>query len=96
MKLSPAEVKKIAILARLNLSVAENEILADELSSILDYVEQLQNVNTETVAATNQTTGLVNITRQDEVNYNYPRQEMLDCALDQAADHLKVKNVFKS
>ncbi len=45
MALSPAEVRRIAALARLRLSPEEETRLAGELSAILDYVRQLEELD---------------------------------------------------
>jgi aspartyl-tRNA(Asn)/glutamyl-tRNA(Gln) amidotransferase subunit C len=45
MALSPEEVRRIAALARLRLSPGEEERLAGELSAILDYVRQLEELD---------------------------------------------------
>jgi aspartyl-tRNA(Asn)/glutamyl-tRNA(Gln) amidotransferase subunit C len=50
MPLDKATVAHIATLARIRLSEAELEPLADELSHILTWVEQLNEVNTSGVA----------------------------------------------
>ncbi|MGB9761217.1 MAG: Asp-tRNA(Asn)/Glu-tRNA(Gln) amidotransferase subunit GatC [Caldimicrobium sp.] len=52
MPITPDEVKKIAHLARLEFS--EEELLAytEELSKILDYFQELQEVDTSTIAPT--------------------------------------------
>jgi aspartyl-tRNA(Asn)/glutamyl-tRNA(Gln) amidotransferase subunit C len=52
MVLDKAAVAHIATLARLRLSETELEPLADELSHILDWVEQLNEVNTTGVTPT--------------------------------------------
>ena len=49
MTLSEDEVKALALLARLELSDAERAAIAHQLSAILDYVRQLQQVNTDGV-----------------------------------------------
>ncbi len=66
-KLSKDEVRHIAKLARLSLSEAEVEKFTTELTSILEYVEKLQEVDTEGVEATAQVTGLRNVFRDDDV-----------------------------
>ena len=43
-------IKKIANLARLELSVDEQELYSKQLGAILDYVSQLSKVNTDGVA----------------------------------------------
>ena len=50
MALDKAAVAHIAALARIRLSEAELEPLADELSHILTWIEQLNEVDTEGVA----------------------------------------------
>lgn len=50
MALDKAAVARIATLARIRLSESELEPLAAELSGILDFVEQLNEVDTEGVA----------------------------------------------
>jgi len=66
-KLTPAQVRHIAKLARLKIEDAEVEKFATELTSILDYVDMLQEVDTEGVEPTAQVTGLHNVFREDAV-----------------------------
>lgn len=63
--LTPAQVAHIAKLARLTLTPAEEEKMAKELSSILQYVDMLTEVNTNAVEPTAQVTGLTNALRDD-------------------------------
>jgi len=67
MKLSKQSVEHIAQLARLGLAKEETERYASQLSSILDYVETLQQVDTEGVEPTAQVTGLENVMRDDVI-----------------------------
>lgn len=66
-KLSVEEVKHIAKLSKLELSEKEEEIYGEQLSSVLSYVEQLNEVDTEGVEPTANITGLTNILRHDQV-----------------------------
>lgn len=52
MKLSPEEVLKIARLARLRLHAADVEKFSSQLSSILTYVEKLNQLDTSKIEAT--------------------------------------------
>jgi aspartyl-tRNA(Asn)/glutamyl-tRNA(Gln) amidotransferase subunit C len=52
MKLTVADVEHVALLARLELSTAEKERMASELSKILDHVDQLRQLDTEGITAT--------------------------------------------
>ena len=79
--LSPDDVRHIAKLARLNLSDAEVEKFSKELSSILEYVEKLQEVDTEGVEPTAQVTGLHNSFREDVIQESDTAPEdLLECS----------------
>jgi aspartyl-tRNA(Asn)/glutamyl-tRNA(Gln) amidotransferase subunit C len=65
-KLSIEEVKHIAKLSRLELSADEEDLYAGQLSSVLSYVDQLSEVNTDGVEPTANITGLSNVDRVDE------------------------------
>lgn len=65
-RISEAEVKHIADLARIGLSEEEVVQFAEEMSDILGYVEKLGEVNTEGVEPVAQVTGMVNVLREDE------------------------------
>lgn len=96
MHLTNEQIKHIANLARLNLTDKELEIYGEQLSKILNYIEQLKEVNTEGVEPTAQITGLENIFRKDAVQ-NWDEQE-LGVAFDQAPikqdDQYKVKRIL--
>ena len=77
-KLSNQHVLKLSVLARLELTAEEIEQLRLELSQILDYVEQLQSIDTGDLLPTNQVTGLVNVERADEIkDYGYNPRDLL-------------------
>ena len=66
MKLKKQEVQHIADLARLELSDDELGIYGNQLSNILGYIEQLQEVDTTGIEPTAQITGLENSWREDK------------------------------
>lgn len=65
--LSTDDVRHIAKLARLDLSEEEVAQFPSQLTAILEYVGQLQAVDTKGVEATAQVTGLTNSLRADEI-----------------------------
>ncbi len=97
MKLDKKQVEHIAKLARLGLTDKEKEKFAEQLSSILDYVEQLNGVDTEKVEPTSHITGLESVTRQDEVEE--VDQEVKDNLIKEAPETeqglIKTRSVFK-
>jgi len=96
MKLSKDEVKKIADLARLELTDVELKKYGEQLSSVLSYIDQLKEVNTDEVEPTAQVAGLVNKMREDAVE-EWPDDET-ESALSQAPEkqgrNIKVKRVL--
>ena len=97
MQLSNEEVKKIAHLARLELTDDEIETYGGQLSAILDYVGQLKEVDVTGVAPTAQVGGLTNVAR-DDVAEPWPADEV-EAALGQAPARegrfVKVKRVIQ-
>ena len=80
-KLTAAQVRHIAKLARLEISEDEVEKYAKELTAILGYVDQLSEVDTSAVAATAQVTGLNNAFRSDVINPSpVSRDALLQCS----------------
>ncbi len=65
--ISKSTVQHIASLAKLKINEEEAEKYAGELSRVLDYVDQLKEVDTDKVIPTAQVTGLTNNLRADKV-----------------------------
>lgn len=70
------QVKKVAHLARLQLTPEEEQQFTTQLSSILEYVEQLNELDTTDVPPTTRAIDVSNVTRPDEC-HPYPEQEAL-------------------
>lgn len=66
-KLTISEVEHIAHLSKLDLTEDEKTLYADQLSSVLEYVGQLGEVNTEDTEPTANVTGLSSVFRDDSV-----------------------------
>lgn len=94
-KLTRDDVLKLARLARLELSESEIAEFSEELSSILEYVEQLQSVDVSGLQPTNQVTGLTNVTRKDEVReYGYKTADLLKQVPATEGEQIKVKRMI--
>lgn len=94
MSLSKEEVQKVAKLARIELTDEEVTKFQTQLSAILEYIEQLQKVDTQGVEATAQVTGLENVWRKDEIAAEDLRDGVLDQAPEKVANLVKVKSVL--
>lgn len=95
-KLSRDDVLKLAQLARLDITEEEIEEYRKELSSILQYVEQIQNTDVTGLKPTTQVTGLTNVMRDDEVeDYGVSPDELLRLAPKSQDGHIKVKRMIQ-
>ncbi|QQG43834.1 MAG: Asp-tRNA(Asn)/Glu-tRNA(Gln) amidotransferase subunit GatC [Candidatus Roizmanbacteria bacterium] len=65
--LTKEEIIHLSKLANLSLTEEEIEIYGSQLSEILSYIEQLEEVDTSKVSSTAQVTELKNVTEEDEV-----------------------------
>ena len=97
MELSKQKIKHIAELARLELTPAELKKYGSQLSDILNYVGQLQEVDVEGVEPTAQVTGLENVFREDEVEDwdSEERKKALEQAPELLEGQVKVKRVLE-
>lgn len=80
MQLTVEQVRHVAELARLGMSDEEMERLTGELTKILDYIDQLEALDTSTVEPTAQVGGLTDVLREDAVRDSLP----VDAALANA------------
>jgi len=69
--MNETEINHLLELARLDLSEEEKDKIAHDLTAILSYVEQLQEVNTEGIEPMSGGTLLENIYREDEIDENH-------------------------
>ena len=93
-RISGDEVKKVAQLARLELNESEIIHHAAQLEKILDYINQLEKINTENIPCTTRAIEVINVFRKDEKidyeNYN----ELLDLAPSRENKFFKVPKIF--
>ncbi len=94
-KLTRDDVLKLARLARISLTDSEVEEFSEELSAILQYVEQLGGVDVTGLRPTNQVTGLTNVMRKDVVkDYGYQALDLLKNVPKTQANQIKVKRMI--
>ena len=81
-------------LARIELTEAEAEKLQKELSAVLEYVDELKQVNTEGLEEVSQVTGLVNVQRPDVPRAAKNREEIFSQAPEMKDGYFKVKAIL--
>ena len=94
-KLTASQVKHVAQLAKLKLSAKEVKKFQKQLSEILDYVHQLDQLKTDKVAPISQTTGLQNVFREDKSRPSLSQEEVLSGAKKKQKGFFEVKAVFE-
>lgn len=96
MRLTIQEIDHLAALAHLALRAEEKDLYRDQLSSVLDYVAKLNEVDTSKVEPTAQVTGLANQWREDVVRGCTAdvRERLLENMPEREGDSLKVKGVI--
>jgi len=74
------DIHYTAKLARLELTQQEEETFGRQIGQIIDYVEQLQQLDVTDVEPTAHPVPLVNVTRKDEVRGSLSNEEALSNA----------------
>ena len=96
-ELTLEEISHVADLAKLKLTKEDPEKFRTQLSSILDLVAKLQEVDTAGILPTNQVTNLENVFREDEVDENriLTQEEVLSNAKRIHKGYFVVKAIFE-
>jgi len=89
------EVRRLAQLSSISLNDKQIEDLQNDIGNILNYVEQLQQIDTNGVEPSYQVTHLSNVGREDIViNYGLSREQLLNSAPEHQDGHIKVPKVL--
>ena len=94
MPVSLKDVEKIADLARLYITEEEKEKYTRQLNVILEYMEQLNKVDTSKVEPLSHPFELKNVFREDEVQPSLPVDEALKNAPEKSGNYFKVPKVI--
>ncbi|MBI2011870.1 Asp-tRNA(Asn)/Glu-tRNA(Gln) amidotransferase subunit GatC [Candidatus Daviesbacteria bacterium] len=94
MKLTKVQIEHVAKLANLPLTEDEIKKYSEQLSKILEYVEQLNSVNTKNIDPTFNTTGLANITSEDTLSKSLTQEASLQNAPVKKNGFFVTKGVF--
>ena len=93
-KITQEEVKKVAHLARLELN--DNEIInhAEQLEKILEYIKQLESIDTEDIPCTTRAIEVTNIFRKDEKKIWDRAEELLELGPSREDKYFKVPKII--
>ena len=93
-KISSSDVRKVAKLARLELTEDQIEIYTSQLEDILSYVDQLQEIDTQGIPPTTRAVEVVNSMREDIVEDNSTREDILKQAPHREGDFFRVPKIL--
>jgi aspartyl-tRNA(Asn)/glutamyl-tRNA(Gln) amidotransferase subunit C len=95
MSIDKETLHKVAHLARLNIKPEEEEKLQQDMGEILDWVDQLREVDTTGVAPLTHMTEETNVLREDVVEPSIDKDKVLKNAPQTDGDHFQVPKVLK-
>lgn len=94
MSLTKNQVKHVAQLANLPLTSEEEEKYSAQISNILKYVKQLNEVDTSNVKPTFNVSGQENVMSEDKLDTCLPQEEILVNAPKISGDFFVTKGIF--
>ena len=95
MAITREEVLHVARLARLALSSAEADRMREQLPDILDYIRQLQRLDTKDVVPTSHAVEMGTPFRDDSVHPFGEKEEILKNAPDREDDFFRVPRIIE-
>ena len=93
-RITAEDVRKVAQLARLELPEKKIATYTGQLERILDYVAQLEGVDTEGVPPTTRAVEVVNVSREDAVQPTPVRDDLLGLAPQREGDFFRVPQIL--
>jgi len=94
IKITKDEVKKVAHLARLELNEDEINKHAEQLEKILEYIKQLEKIDTNDVPCTTRAIEVINVFRKDEKKNYDSTEELLDLGPSKEEKYFKVPKIL--
>lgn len=91
MQLQDTDIKNLAILSRINVSDVDAKKYADDFSSVLTYVSEIQSVD---VPEVHDISTVNNVFRDDIVNTSSFTEKFLDEVPDKDGGYVKVKQIL--
>lgn len=95
MKITRTEVEHVSRLARLALSEEELDSFTGEMDAILDYVEQLNALDTNGIIPTSHAVPMENAFRPDEIRPGFTTEQALSNAPDATDNAFRVRRVIE-
>lgn len=95
MEISDKLVDHLSNLAKLEFNASEKEAIKNDLSKMTDFMEKMDEVNTEDVAPLLFMTHEINVLREDEPKVTITKEEALKNAPQKDSDYFRVPKVLQ-
>ena len=95
MKITREEVRRVAVLSRLQLSPEEEELMTEQLDAILQYMEKLNQLDTTNVEPLAHVVDIVNAFRDDRVVHEPQPENLLANAPAKEKTFFKVPKIIE-
>lgn len=93
-KIDEAQVRRVALLSRLELSDAEVRQFSTQLSAIVEYIEKLNELNTDNVQPLAHCLEVHNVLREDVPRPSLTNEQALANAPDRHDEYFKVPKIL--
>ncbi|MBZ4686690.1 MAG: glutamyl-tRNA(Gln) amidotransferase, subunit [Clostridiales bacterium] len=93
MRITKKDVEHVALLSRLDLTEEEKEAYTKQLNSIIDYMNKINELDTEGVEPTAHVLPIYNVMREDEVGESLDREKVLENAPEKENGQFKVPRI---
>lgn len=88
------DVEHVAKLARLDLNEEEKNKFLDQMGKLLDYFNQLKEINTENIEPMAHPVQAVNVVREDQITQSCSRDEIMKNAPQEEDGYFKVPKII--
>ena len=95
MDISVKEIKHIANLSRITLTVDEKNTFAKQLTNILDYIEKFNELDTDEAQPMAYATSLKNVFREDKIKSSFSCHEILELFPSSTNGFFKVPKIIE-
>ncbi|MBI4355367.1 MAG: Asp-tRNA(Asn)/Glu-tRNA(Gln) amidotransferase subunit GatC [Candidatus Omnitrophica bacterium] len=95
-RITAEEVRVVAHLARLSLTDEEVRLFTQQLDTILDYVQQLQRLKTESVSPTTHVLPLANVLRPDQITPSLDPETVAALAPQRKGRFIQVPKIIET
>ena len=94
-KISKDLIDNLSKLAKINLSKEQEEKYANELSSVMGYMEEIKNINVDHIQETSRVAKEENVLRDDITKESLPQKEALKNSKNTSNGYFLVPAIFK-